>query len=102
MAPIVRGLLIAIVAASTAQAGEPDFARLFAGRDGCFELYDMKADKLVVRFNPGRCAQRTSPCSTFKVPLALMAFDSGILKDETSKMKWDGTKTRREEWNRDQ
>lgn len=31
-----------------------------------------------------------------------MAFDAGILKDEGSGMKWDGTKTSRNEWNRDQ
>jgi len=31
-----------------------------------------------------------------------MAFDAGILKDEGSGMKWDGTKTSRQEWNRDQ
>jgi beta-lactamase class D len=29
----------------------------------------------------GECAARHSPCSTFKIPLALMGFDSGILKD---------------------
>jgi len=99
---IVRGLAIVILIASHALAGEPDFARLFAGRDGCFELYDMKANELVLRSDPRRCAQRTSPCSTFKVPLALMAFDAGILEDEASPMKWDGTETSREAWNRDQ
>jgi len=88
--------------ASPALAGEPDFTRHFSGRDTCFELNDLKANKLVARSNPSRCAQRTSPCSTFKVPLALLAFDAGILKDETSAMKWDGTKTNRDAWNRDQ
>ncbi len=102
MVPIVRGLVTVILATSLTRATEPDVARVFAERDGCFELYDMKTNKLVVRSNPRRCAQRTSPCSTFKVPLALMAFDSGILKDETSRMEWDGTKTRRDEWNHDQ
>jgi beta-lactamase class D len=93
--------LLSLAVGST-RAAEPDFAKLFEGRDGCFELYDLTADKLVVRFNPDRCAQRASPCSTFKVPLALMAFDAGILKDETSSMKWDGTKYSRDAWNRDQ
>jgi beta-lactamase class D len=83
-------------------AAEPDFARLFSGRDGCFELYDFKTNETVVRYNPTRCAVQTSPCSTFKVPLALMAFDAGILTDESSSMKWDGTKTSRDAWNRDQ
>ena len=100
--PVLHSLAIVILVTSAAQAGEPDFARYFAGRDGCFELYDMRTSKLVVRSNPRRCAERTSPCSTFKVPLALMAFDSSILKDETSRIKWDGTKTSRDEWNRDQ
>ena len=99
---VVRALAVAILVALPARAGDPDFARHFSGRDGCFALYDLKANRLVVRSNPHRCAQRTSPCSTFKVPLALMAFDSGILEDEASAMKWDGTKTSRDEWNRDQ
>ena len=29
----------------------------------------------------GQCAARFSPCSTFKIPLALMGYDAGILKD---------------------
>lgn len=99
---MVRGLALALLVTASAQSAQPDFARHFAGRDGCFELYDLKTNQLVVRSDPRRCALRTSPCSTFKVPLALMAFDSGVLADETSGMKWDGTRTRREEWNRDQ
>jgi beta-lactamase class D len=95
-------IAIAILVSAPLRAGEPDFARAFAGRDGCFELFDLKTNKLVVRSSAARCAQQTSPCSTFKVPLALMAFDAGILKDETSTLKWDGTKTSRDEWNRDQ
>ena len=104
MHPLNALRMIAIVAlvGVPARAAEPDFARLFAGRDGCFELYDLKSNTLVVRSDPRRCAQRTSPCSTFKVPLALMAFDAAILEDEASPMKWDGTKRSRDEWNRDQ
>ena len=30
------------------------------------------------------------PCSTFKVPLSLMAFDQGILQDENTTYRWDG------------
>jgi beta-lactamase class D len=95
-------VLIALLFASPALAAEPDFARIFEGRDGCFALYDLKAKTMVARFNPDRCAQRTSPCSTFKVPLALMAFDAGVLTDEKSAMKWDGKKTGRDVWDRDQ
>jgi beta-lactamase class D len=99
---LVFGLAVGVLLAAPAMAGEPDFARVFAGRDGCFELYDLTADKLLVRSDPRRCAERTSPCSTFKVPLALMAYDQRVLVDESSSMKWDGTKYSRESWNHDQ
>lgn len=32
----------------------------------------------------GICSERTSPCSTFKIPLSLMAYHEKILTDETS------------------
>jgi len=95
-------VLLTAPAQAVARAGEPDFAKLFAGRDGCFELYDLKTNKLIVRSDDRRCAERTSPCSTFKVPLSLMAFDAGILADAGSSLKWDGTVTSREVWNHDQ
>jgi len=101
-AAALMAVITALTFAVPVHAADPDYAKIFAGRDGCFELYDLKANKLVVRFNPKRCAQRTSPCSTFKVPLSLMAFDAGILVDEKSERKWDGTVTRRESWNHDQ
>ena len=95
-------LAIALAALSQAVAAEPDFPAIFAGREGCFELYDLAAGKVTVRFNPGQCERRTTPASTFKVPLALMAFDAGVLQDETSSMKWDGTHYSRDTWNQDQ
>lgn len=102
----IRRIALAIAAAvafgTAARAAEPDYAKLFAGRDGCFELYDLKANKRIARYNPRRCAEATSPCSTFKVPLALMAFDAGILTDDTSSIAWDGTTYERESWNHDQ
>ena len=99
---VALGLVVVVLLTAPAQAGAPDYAKLFAGRDGCFELYDLKTNKLIVRSDARRCAERTSPCSTFKVPLSLMAFDAGILTDASSSLKWDGTVTSREVWNHDQ
>ena len=99
---VALGLVAVVLLTAPAQAGAPDYAKLFAGRDGCFELYDLKTNKLIVRSDARRCAERTSPCSTFKVPLSLMAFDAGILTDASSSLKWDGTVTSREVWNHDQ
>ena len=84
--------LIACLALTTAAAAQDA---------DCFILYDLKADKVVVRSGDARCEERVSPCSTFKVPLALMAFDAGVLKDETSARTWDGTKYSRPAWNKD-
>jgi len=91
---IAAWIAVLISFAAPAQA-KPNFAATFAGRDGCFELYDLSANKLVARYNPARCAKRLWPQSTFKVPLSLMAFDAGILKDENTSIKWDGKRTGR-------
>lgn len=72
-----------------------------SGTDFCFLLYDMKADKFVKEIGGDRCKERFPACSTFKVPLAVMAFDAGILKDENVMLKWDGRKESREAVNRD-
>lgn len=67
----------------------------------CFLLYDLKNKKFVNEYNPERCKLRQTPCSTFKVPLAAMAFDSGVLKDENTTFKWNGQKQFLDSWNRD-
>ena len=77
-------------------------AQYFPKMKGCFLLYNMKTgqfDKIIGQKN---CQERLSPCSTFKVPLAVMAFDSGVLKDESVILKWDGKKGPRAVTNRDQ
>ena len=45
---------------------------------------------------------RYSPCSTFKIPHALFALDSGVVSKENSFQKWNGTDYRIESWNKDQ
>jgi len=47
------------------------------------------------------CNRRTLPASTFKVPHALIALETGVVTDKTL-VKWDGTKRDYEVWNRDQ
>lgn len=39
-------------------------------------------NQTVLKQQGNDCSQRYSPASTFKIPLSLMGFDSGILKDE--------------------
>lgn len=65
----------------------------FAGRKGCFLLYNMKTKVFDKVINEGNCREQLVACSTFKVPLAVMAFDSGILMNENQVLKWNGVKS---------
>ncbi|HET6959595.1 MAG TPA: penicillin-binding transpeptidase domain-containing protein [Vicinamibacterales bacterium] len=47
------------------------------------------------------CGRRTLPASTFKVPHALVALETGVVTDKTV-IKWDGTRRDYPVWNRDQ
>ena len=47
------------------------------------------------------CGRRTLPASTFKIPHALVALQTGVVTPRTV-VKWDGTKRDYPVWNRDQ
>jgi beta-lactamase class D len=98
---VIPLLIVVVLAPVVLPAAEADFPRLFQDKDGCFELYDLKTGRVVQRYNEKRCALRVAPCSTFKVPLALMVFDQGILADEKTTYKWDGVDRGRPTVNRD-
>lgn len=73
----------------------------FENMDGCFLLYNLKTNTFDKVIGEERCRKQLPACSTFKVPLAVMAFDSGVLKDENVVLKWDGKKDIREASNKD-
>ncbi len=64
-------LLAALLGASGAEAAEPGAK--------CTIIADPRLDAILYR--EGDCAERFSPASTFKVALALIGFDSGLLRD---------------------
>ncbi|HXH74331.1 MAG TPA: penicillin-binding transpeptidase domain-containing protein [Bacteriovoracaceae bacterium] len=67
----------------------------------CFILYDLKKEKVVEVINEDRCNKRFPACSTFKIPLAVMAFDQGILRGpNSSPYEWDGKKRMILTWNK--
>jgi beta-lactamase class D len=74
----------------------------FQGMDGCAIVYDLRSQKIAALYGEERCRVRYPACSTFKWPLAVMAFDAGVLADENTPMKWDGSKRLIESWNQDQ
>lgn len=65
-------------------------------------ISEIESGKVLAEYNPERCKERVTPCSSFKIPAALMGFEKGILKDENQIIKWDGVKRGRTEENRDQ
>lgn len=77
-----------------------DLGRFFEGRAGAFVSTDLGSGEQV-RVFPERCAERVSPCSTFKVPHALIALDLGVIPDETVVFAWDGSPKAFPVWERD-
>lgn len=92
---------LTLTLASQAQES-PQLAQYFRNTKGCFLLYDLKQEKYIVRYNEKQCQKRLSPCSTFKIPNALIGLELGILKDENTTYKWDGTRYPIKEWEQDQ
>ena len=100
MKKILLLILISIVSIN-AFAGDFKFDKYFADKNACFILYDLNQNKLIEKYNPKRCAERIAPCSTFKIPLSLMAFDQGIISQKTL-FKWDRQDKGLPFWNQDQ
>jgi beta-lactamase class D len=78
-----------------------DLSEFFGGHGGCFVLYDSQADSYI-RYNPKGCAERFSPCSTFKIANSLIALDTGVSSGPDFFLKWDGVVRPIAPWNRDQ
>ncbi|MDD5629398.1 MAG: penicillin-binding transpeptidase domain-containing protein [Elusimicrobia bacterium] len=99
---------IALALASAAQAvlaapsAPPGLRKVFKGREACFILYDMGSRRAAAEYGPELCSERLYACSTFKVPLALMAFDRGLLADENTRIPWDKVSRRLPGWDQDQ
>jgi len=105
--------LVALVLAApvAAQRAVPSSTRIFESDQtslapyfkdveaGCFVL--RQPDGLVVRYNPKRCAERFSPCSTFKIPNSLIGLETGVIPDADHVIRWDGVQRDRKELNRD-
>lgn len=91
----LRGLLLALAClwALPSQAAftdeRPDLAYLFGGTPGCFVLYDVGADRLLL-VNPERARRRYIPASTFKIANSLIALETGALRDTDEVIPYGG------------
>jgi beta-lactamase class D len=111
--PICRALLVTVIVCLCQGAIEPpksegarpnsahaELAQVFGTLDAAFVVLDVRKNRWT-RHNPERCAKRFSPCSTFKIPNALVGLDTGVIPDADHLIKWDGTVNSREAANRD-
>jgi beta-lactamase class D len=95
-------LLLAVACSSESPVEKKnDLDEQFTNLRGCFLLYNVKESKIVKEWGED-CYEKYPAASTFKVPLAVMAFDSGVLKNEEEIIKWDGEKRWLDHWNKDQ
>lgn len=96
-------LLVMMTSCSSSKKSSESPTQLtpFASMKGCFLLYNLKTNTFEKTIGEA-CQERLPACSTFKVALAVMAFDSGVLKDEKQVLKWDGEKRFLKAWNKDQ
>jgi beta-lactamase class D len=79
--------LCIFILASNANAETINYSQITRNSDVCFILYDANKDKIIERNEDKMCSTRMSPSSTFKVPLAVMGYDAGILIDDENP-KW--------------
>ncbi len=78
MKPLLLHLLVLFSATLPIHAVAADAA----GTLKCTIIADAATGKTLLE--RGECGRRVSPCSTFKLPLAIIGFDSGILQSPSS------------------
>ena len=101
-ASAARALLVAtaVMAGAIGQSAEIHGTAQSADAASCFLLYEIGVGQ--VRRSPGEaCATRVSPASTFKIPHALAALDTGVLDGPDARIAHDGTDQPFVSWRRD-
>jgi beta-lactamase class D len=90
------------LAAEPAWQDHPEWKSEFSERAviGTALIYDEQANRYHV-FDRGRAQTPFLPASTFKIFNAMVALDTGAVKDEYEVIRWDGVKRQFEGWNRD-
>jgi beta-lactamase class D len=77
-------------------------ARFFKaeGVEGTFLLYDLQSNRLTGH-RPDLWDSAYIPASTFKIFTALVALETGVIRDEQTVIPWDSVERSYGEWNRD-
>jgi beta-lactamase class D len=96
-------LFASLSASATDTLSRPQWQRHFDahGVRGSFVLLEPAGDRFLA-FNEARARQRFLPASTFKIPHAVIALETGAIADEREVFRWDGKPKLRRAWERDQ
>jgi beta-lactamase class D len=70
----------------------------FGEYKGCLYYKNLKTRELNTY---GDCKKQFKPCSTFKIANALIGLETGVLKDASTTMPWDGSKQIMPEWEKE-
>lgn len=97
-APVLAllGLLTAACAGRTSADAVPPEQRPIS-HPGCFLLQDLQTGATTT-VHPELCARARVPASTFKIPHALIALETGVVTDPHAEVPWDGTHYLIKEW----
>ena len=87
-------------AASAQTVTERNFKKHFEayGLRGSFLLLDAQANRYTA-YDAQRCRQGFLPASTFKIPNTLLGLETGVIRDTSQVMKWDGITRNFAQWN---
>lgn len=95
-------LSVPLAQADDSWESHPEWATDFSAQSvgGTLLVYDEQADRYQV-FDRRRAETAYAPASTFKLLNALIALETGVIKDEHETLRWDGRPRWVAEWNRD-
>lgn len=81
----------------------PELQRPFTalGTRGTLTLLDTRQQRWIAS-DSARAFERFLPASTFKIPMSLIALETGAAADEQQAFPWDGKRRRIDDWNKDQ
>ncbi|PKN27036.1 MAG: class D beta-lactamase [Deltaproteobacteria bacterium HGW-Deltaproteobacteria-22] len=82
---------------TTAMPVTLDIGSYTGGLPACLLVTDATG-RVVTRAGGERCAQRFSPCSTFKIPNSLIGLETGVLTDATTVIPWDQDRYPQQAW----
>lgn len=78
-----------------------DFSKNFNGDKGTFVLFNEQSNQYTI-FNKEGSEKRVSPCSTYKIVIALIGLNKEVISKIDNNISWDGNNYPFTEWNKDQ